>query len=101
VFVSLRSGRPRPRTIARPPDRAGTARPGDPLPRARPEDVGMSSARLAVIAKVLKDQVVSRDTIRRCHGKSASSSTTWCARVSWTAGARAATGTSCIRLAFV
>lgn len=41
----------------RPPPRANAARPGDPLPRARPEDVGMSSDRLAVIGKVLNADI--------------------------------------------
>jgi CubicO group peptidase (beta-lactamase class C family) len=41
----------------RPPGAAPTARPGDPLPRARPEDVGMSSARLAVIGQVLNADI--------------------------------------------
>jgi len=33
------------------------ARPGDPLPRARPEDVGMSSERLAAIGKALNADI--------------------------------------------
>src|SRR5712671_6175972 len=33
------------------------AQNGDPLPRARPEDVGMSSERLAEIAKVIKADI--------------------------------------------
>lgn len=41
----------------RPLDRPGAARPSDPLPRARPENVGMSSERLATISKVLNADI--------------------------------------------
>lgn len=47
---------PRPAN-ARAPDRSRAARPGDPLSRALPEDVGMSSGRLAVIGKVLNADI--------------------------------------------
>jgi CubicO group peptidase (beta-lactamase class C family) len=39
----------------------GAANPADPLPRAKPEDVGMSSARLADIAAMLKADIARGD----------------------------------------
>src|ERR1700694_3325163 len=34
-----------------------SARPADPLPRAKPEEVGMSSERLALIAKAVNAEI--------------------------------------------
>jgi hypothetical protein len=42
------------------PVSAPVANPGEPLPRARPEEVGMSSPRLAEIGKMLEVETAAR-----------------------------------------